>query len=63
VQPHNPVGRVFDRDELTRIAELAERHDLVICSDEIHCGLVLDPATRTSPSPRWTTPSPAAPSP
>jgi cystathionine beta-lyase len=42
--PHNPVGRVFDRTELTRIAELAERHDLVICSDEIHCGLVLDPA-------------------
>lgn len=43
--PHNPVGRAFDRDELTRIAQLAERHDLVICSDEIHCGLVLDPAT------------------
>jgi cystathionine beta-lyase len=43
--PHNPVGRVFDREELGRIAELAERHDLVICSDEIHCGLVLDPAT------------------
>lgn len=42
--PHNPVGRVFDRDELGRIAQLAERHDLVICSDEIHCGLVLDPA-------------------
>ncbi|HNI81662.1 MAG TPA: PatB family C-S lyase, partial [Rhodocyclaceae bacterium] len=41
--PHNPVGRVFDRDELGRIAELAERHDLVVCSDEIHCGLVLDP--------------------
>ena len=42
--PHNPVGRVFDRAELSRIAELAERHDLIICSDEIHCGLVLDPA-------------------
>ncbi|WP_374482780.1 MalY/PatB family protein [Zoogloea sp.] len=42
--PHNPVGRVFDRDELGRIAVLAERHDLMICSDEIHCGLVLDPA-------------------
>lgn len=41
--PHNPVGRVFDRDELGRIAELAERHDLVVCSDEIHCGLVLNP--------------------
>ena len=47
--PHNPVGRVFDRDELTRIAELAERHDLVICSDEIHCGLVLDPDTPHTP--------------
>lgn len=42
--PHNPVGRVFDHAELSRIAELAERHDLIICSDEIHCGLVLDPA-------------------
>lgn len=40
--PHNPVGRVFDREELCWIADLAERHDLVICSDEIHCGLVLD---------------------
>ncbi|NTV10626.1 MAG: putative C-S lyase [Zoogloea sp.] len=40
--PHNPVGRVFDREELGRIAKLAEQHDLVICSDEIHCGLVLD---------------------
>ncbi|PKO81563.1 MAG: aspartate aminotransferase [Betaproteobacteria bacterium HGW-Betaproteobacteria-13] len=40
--PHNPVGRVFDRDELTWIATLAEERDLVICSDEIHCGLVLD---------------------
>jgi cystathionine beta-lyase len=47
--PHNPVGRVFDRDELGRIAALAERHDLVICSDEIHCGLVLDPATPHTP--------------
>lgn len=40
--PHNPVGRAFSRDELTSIAQIAERHDLVICSDEIHCGLVLD---------------------
>ena len=39
--PHNPTGRVFDREELTWIAELAERHDLIVCSDEIHCGLVL----------------------
>ncbi len=43
--PHNPVGRVFDRAELAWLADLAERHDLLICSDEIHCGLVLDPDT------------------
>lgn len=40
--PHNPVGRVLDRDELAWLAGLAERHDFLICSDEIHCGLVLD---------------------
>lgn len=40
--PHNPVGRVFDREELSWLAALAERRELVICSDEIHCGLVLD---------------------
>jgi cystathionine beta-lyase len=40
--PHNPVGRVFTREELASIAQTAQRHDLVICSDEIHCGLVLD---------------------
>lgn len=40
--PHNPVGRAWRADELTRIAEMAERHDLVVCSDEIHCDLMLD---------------------
>ncbi len=40
--PHNPVGRAFDRDELGWLGALAERRDMVICSDEIHCGLVLD---------------------
>ncbi|MBN1315106.1 MAG: PatB family C-S lyase [Anaerolineales bacterium] len=40
--PHNPVGRVFTPGELTRIAECCARHDLVICSDEIHCDLVFD---------------------
>lgn len=41
--PHNPTGRVWDDDELQQIARLAEKHDLVICSDEIHNGLVLTP--------------------
>ncbi len=40
--PHNPTGRVFERSELLQIAEYCERHDLLICSDEIHCGILLD---------------------
>jgi cysteine-S-conjugate beta-lyase len=40
--PHNPVGRVFMRDELREIADVCERHDLTLCSDEIHCDLILD---------------------
>lgn len=40
--PHNPVGRAFTRDELSEIAALCESHDLMICSDEIHCDLLLD---------------------
>jgi len=38
--PHNPTGRVFAAEELARMAELCLRHDLLICSDEIHCDLV-----------------------
>lgn len=38
--PHNPVGRVFKRDELVKMAEICMRHNVLICSDEIHCDLV-----------------------
>jgi len=38
--PHNPVGRVFTRAELERLAETCLRHNVVICSDEIHCDIV-----------------------
>ena len=41
--PQNPGGTIFTRAELERLANLAERHDLVICSDEIHADLLLDP--------------------
>ena len=34
--PHNPIGRVYRRDELERLAEICIEHDLVVCSDEIH---------------------------
>ncbi|MFT3736105.1 MAG: PatB family C-S lyase [Rhodocyclaceae bacterium] len=40
--PHNPLGRSFSRDELSALAAHAEQHDLLICADEIHSGLVLD---------------------
>jgi cystathionine beta-lyase len=39
--PHNPVGRAWREDELWQLAALAEKHDLVVCSDEIHCDLTL----------------------
>ena len=38
--PHNPVGHVFDRSELERLAEIVARHDLSVISDEIHAELV-----------------------
>ncbi len=40
--PYNPVGRVLSRSELETIAALCVERDLVICSDEIHCDLLLD---------------------
>jgi cysteine-S-conjugate beta-lyase len=40
--PHNPCGRTWSDAELARLFEECERHDLVICSDEIHNQLVLD---------------------
>jgi putative C-S lyase len=40
--PQNPGGTIFTRGELERLAAFAARHDLVICSDEIHADLLLD---------------------
>ncbi|MFD6624422.1 MalY/PatB family protein [Streptomyces diastaticus] len=39
VNPHNPTGRVFRRDELESLAELAIRRDLLVVSDEVHADL------------------------
>jgi cystathionine beta-lyase len=38
--PHNPVGRVFTLKELEAIADICLRHNVIICSDEIHCDLL-----------------------
>ncbi len=45
--PHNPVGRVFTREELERLGEFCLRHNLVLCSDEIHCDLLFESAQHT----------------
>ena len=39
--PHNPLGRVYTRQELATVAELAERHDVLVISDEIHAPLTM----------------------
>jgi cystathionine beta-lyase len=38
--PHNPVGRVWTREELTQIGNICLRNDVIVVSDEIHCDLV-----------------------
>jgi cystathionine beta-lyase len=40
--PQNPLGRVFSREEIIKLAEFCEAHDLVLVSDEIHCDLIFD---------------------
>ncbi len=47
--PHNPVGRCWSADELRDLAAFAEANDLIVCSDEIHCGLILDADKRHIP--------------
>ena len=47
--PQNPTGRVYDQAELEALAAFAERRGLVICSDEIHCSILLDPEARHRP--------------
>lgn len=37
--PHNPVGRVWSEEELCKIADLCDKHGVVLVSDEIHCDL------------------------
>jgi len=48
--PHNPLARVWRRAELERLGEFCARHNLVLCSDEIHCDLILDPSLPHVPS-------------
>ena len=39
--PHNPAGRVWTREELARVGDIARRHGVTVISDEIHCEIVM----------------------
>jgi cystathionine beta-lyase len=45
--PHNPVGRAFGREELEQIARICLENNVVMCSDEVHCDLILDDMPHT----------------
>lgn len=40
--PHNPIGKVYRRDELERLADICLKRNLIICSDEIHSDFIYD---------------------
>ncbi len=46
--PHNPVGRIWTREELARVGELCKKHHVLVVSDEIHCDLT-DPGKEYVP--------------
>jgi cystathionine beta-lyase len=47
--PHNPVGRMYSREELTKLADFCEKNNMLICSDEIHADIILDPEKKHIP--------------
>lgn len=46
--PHNPVGKIWSKEDLNRILDLCRKHDVVLISDEIHCDLT-DPGVKYNP--------------
>ncbi|RPH32583.1 MAG: putative C-S lyase [Bacteroidales bacterium] len=45
--PHNPVGRVWAKDELIRLGEICYKHKILVVSDEIHSDLIIKPHKHT----------------
>lgn len=45
--PHNPVGRVWTKEELLRLGELCVEQGVIVVADEIHCDLVYDKGSHT----------------
>ena len=46
--PQNPVGKIWSKEDLSKIGELCRKHDVVLISDEIHCDLT-DPDVKYNP--------------
>lgn len=46
--PHNPIGRVWTKDELLSISQLAHKHNVLVLADEIHADLIMPGETFTS---------------
>ena len=40
--PHNPNGKVYEREELLALAEFCQKRDMIVCADEVHADLILD---------------------
>ena len=45
--PHNPVGRVWTREELLTMAQICKKHQVLVISDEIHCDFTYEGVTHT----------------
>jgi cystathionine beta-lyase len=48
--PMNPVGSVMTREELDKVSDICHQYDVMICSDEIHCDLILDEDAKHIPA-------------
>ena len=46
--PHNPIGKIWSKEDLNRIGELCRKHNVILISDEIHCDLT-DPGVNYNP--------------
>lgn len=46
--PHNPIGKIWSEEDLSKISELCKKHDVILISDEIHCDLT-DPGVKYNP--------------
>ena len=46
--PHNPIGKIWSRDDLSRISDLCQKHDVILIADEIHCDLT-EPGVKYNP--------------